>query len=298
MLSGNNVSGHSIAVVVPNITNNIYSTLITSAEKSASEKNINLQICSSDNDFLKQERHIRRLNDSGIFGMLIVPLITDTPAENYRLYASLSATSIPFVFCNRAIDGINAPLITSDNHFGGYMATRHLINMGYRRIAYICHRHVRNCIERCQGYMCALMEAGIRIDRQLIRMPNPNGKELNYYQEAELLLKTTDTDAFFAFSDPGAQRIAAAVTDAGKQLSDDIGLIGYGDDESGRKMIPPLSTVSYRIVDIGFMAVDVLSKLCEKQETVSGFQDYLFKPELIIRGTCSGPRSRHECSRG
>lgn len=288
MMTGSNWSGCSWALVVPNITNDIYRSLLTAVEKSASEKNINLQICSSDNDFIKQERHIRQLNDSGISGMLIVPLITDTPAENYRLYAGLSALTIPFVFCNRAVDGINAPLITSDNHYGGYMATRHLIDRGYRRIAYICHRHVRNCIERCQGYICALMEAGIGIDRQLIRMPKPNEKELNYYQEAEFLLKNTDVDAFFSFSDGGALRIAAAVADAGRRLSEEIGLIGYGDDVGGREMTPPLTTVSYRIVDIGRMAADVLYKLCENQEIVSGFQDYLFKPELIIRDTCAG----------
>ena len=281
----------SWCVIVPNIIEPIYNTLVSSIEKSAQQLNINVILCSSENNFLKQERFVRRLAKSGIAGFIIVPVITSSYSENQRLYSNLQELEIPLLFCNRSVDGINAPVVTSNNFYGGYIATKHFISRGYRKIAYISHRQYSSCIDRCQGYMSALMEAGLPINRSIIRMPRADAEPLNYYEEAKLLIQNTDIDAIFCFSDSGAFQVMNAILDSGLSVSDDIGVIGYNNSDSCTVSFPPLTSVSYETPEIGQKATEVLYNLCNNRKSSSGFEYYLFQPKLFIRESCKGPRN-------
>ena len=239
----------SWCVIVPNIIEPIYNTLVSSIEKSAQQLNINVILCSSENNFLKQERFVRRLAKSGIAGFIIVPVITSSYSENQRLYSNLQELEIPFLFCNRS------------------------------------------CIDRCQGYMSALMEAGLPINRSIIRMPRADAEPLNYYEEAKLLIQNTDIDAIFCFSDSGAFQVMNAILDSGLSVSDDIGVIGYNNSDSCTVSFPPLTSVSYETPEIGQKATEVLYNLCNNRRSSSGFEYYLFQPKLFIRESCKGPRN-------
>lgn len=282
----------SWCVIVPNITESIYNTLVSAIESVAQQKNINVILCSSDNDFQRQERFIRRLSKSGVAGFIIVPVITDDPSENHRLYNNLVVSEIPFIFCNRPVEGISAPTVTSNDFYGGYIATKHLIAQGYHKIAYISTKRYVNAIDRCKGYMSALLENGLEINRRLIRMPWGNGATLNYYDETKRLLETEDVDAVFCFSDTGAVHVGAAITDAGLTISDDIGLICYNDTEVARFYSPSLTSISYKTQEIGKKAAEVLYQRCTNPKGLQEFNFYLFLPEVVERESCKGPVHR------
>lgn len=279
----------SWCVIVPNITESLYNTLVSAIEGVAQQKNINVILCSSNNDFLRQERFIRRLSKSGVAGFIIVPVISNDPIENHRLYSNLIVSEIPFVFCNRSVEGISAPTITSNDFYGGYIATKHLIEHGYRKIAFIStHRYI-TVIDRCKGYMSALMESGLEINRHLIRVPTANELNFSYYNETKKLLQEGMIDAVFSFSDTGAIRAAAAINDSGLTISDDIGVIGYNNTEASSFYSLGLSSVSHKTQEIGIKAAEVLFNRCSNQKSLSGFDYYLFQPEVVVRESCKGP---------
>lgn len=288
-LDGTKLNVENWCVIVPNIMESIYSGLVKGISNVAQAHNINLILCNSENESSKQERIIRRLLVSGIKGFIIVPVITSSPTENYEMYRSLIKSSVPFIFCNRAVEGVFAPVVASSDYYGGYIATKHLIAQGYRNIAFLSRYRYRTSMDRCHGYMVALLEAGIAINRRLIVMPEQNGQKIDSYAETKkLLISSEPMDAIFCFNDSVAARAHAAITNSGKQVSRDIGLIGYDNTDLCDALTPRLSSVSYKNEEIGEKAADLLLDLCREIPPRSQFEYYLFQPQIVERESCCG----------
>jgi DNA-binding LacI/PurR family transcriptional regulator len=135
--------------------------IVRGVENVARSHEINIILCNSDFDFDKEEEYIRRLFHSGVSGLIIVPIVSKDAGETYRLYSQLTEFKMPFVFCNRNVEGVNAPAVAvSNDYYGAYIATKHLLEKGYRHIAYIADKKSRTGVDRCQGYLTALLERG------------------------------------------------------------------------------------------------------------------------------------------
>lgn len=287
-LEGSVSDSDNWCIIVPNIVDPIYSGLVSGISKIAQKRNANIILCNSDNDSSKQEKYIRRLLVSGVAGFIIVPVITDDLAENYRLYNNLIRSNVPFIFCNRSVDGVIAPVVTSNDFYGGYIATKHLIDNGYKKVAFVSKHKYRTSMDRCQGYMSALLENNIEINRRRIIIPASEKQPIDYCQETRKLLEKGEIDAIFCFNDSIAIQIADVVKSVGLKISDDVGIIGYDNIEACKSYNPPLSSVSYKIAEIGEKAADVLCDLCYEKKAPSRFEYYLFQPDVIPRESCMG----------
>lgn len=276
-------------VIVPNVMDRIYYSLVRGVENAAQTDSVNVILCNSDSNIEKQKQYIRRLVASGVSGFIIVPVIAKQSEENNELYRQLTEADIPFVFCNRSVDGITAPVVTSNDFYGAYIAVKHLISKGYRHIAYISKTKYKTSIDRCQGYLSALIEAGIEINRRLIFIEEEDSSSLRGYETMKKLLSGgIQTDAVFCFNDRIAQGVCMAIRDYGLKVSDDIGVIGYDDSEICPLMEPRLSSVSYKSIEIGETAARILRKMINR-EPLSEFEYYLFQPEIVERDSCKGP---------
>jgi DNA-binding LacI/PurR family transcriptional regulator len=162
------INAGSWGVIVRDVREGIYANLVRGVENVAQSYGISIILCNSDSDFNKQEQYIKRLSHSGVSGFIIAPIVSPVAQENYRLFNQLTEMKIPFVFCNRNAEGINAPVVATNDFYGGYIATKHLLEKGYRNIAYISYQKFRTSVDRCQGYMSALMEKGIEVNQKII----------------------------------------------------------------------------------------------------------------------------------
>lgn len=286
-ISGRKNGTMNWCVIVPNISEAVYGKLVSGVESIAHNHNINVILCNSNNDPEKQENFVKRLLISGISGFIIVPVINNLPLNTYNLYNVLENAHIPFVLCNRRIDGINAPVITSNDFYGGYIATNHLISKGYKNIAYIAETHYRTSLDRCQGYLSALLENHIDVNRRLIVIPSANQLEIDCRQEISALLQTEPIDAIFCFNDKIASLVYDVIQSMGKKVGVDIGVIGYDNTEICTDLSPALTSLSYSSNEIGIKAAEVLFNLCNGKEPSSKFEYYLYQPEIIERNSCS-----------
>lgn len=283
------VNVESWGVIVPNVMESIYSSIIRGIEQYTAQLNINVIMCNSDGDTDKQKRYIKRLTISKVSGLIIVPTICKNAFDGYQLFKQLIDAKIPFVFCNRGVDGVEVPVITSNDFYGGYIATRHLIDKGYKRIAFLSQIRYKTSSERCQGYITALMEAGIPIERKLIvleekrRVNQPGFYSMEQFFEAE-----KDVDAVFCFNDSLARGVWASVEKHGKRIPEDIGVIGYDNSPLCEMLNPKLTSVSYQSTQIGTKAAEILKKMIAGQYC-SDFGLYLFQPEIVERESSLGP---------
>jgi len=287
-VSTSGINVNNWGVIVPDVRKSIYSGIIHGIEEYTAQMDINVIICSSDGDSDKQKRHFKRLMSSNVSGMIIVPTICKNAIDGYQLFKQLIDAKIPFVFCNRGVEGVEAPMVTSNDFYGGYIATRHLIHNGYRKIAYISPIRYKTSLERCQGYITALMEANIPINRNLIVLEEKRGRNSPGFDSMEKFFETDpDVDAVFCFNDSLAVGVWDSIAKHGKSISNDIGVISYDDSPLCETKTPKLTSVSYQSEQIGMKAAKVLQKMIAGQYR-SDFGLYLFQPKIVERESCTG----------
>lgn len=277
-------------VIIPNIMGDTYPALIRGIESVASANGANTILCCTDNDPNKQDGYIRRLLASGVSGFIIVPVVSGTVSTSYQLYKTLQESNIPFVFCNRSVEGIKAPIVKSNDFYGGYIAAKHLIDRGYRSIAFLAEMGYRSSIDRCQGYISALLERGLEINRRLIVLPLDGEKTGIFDKMCDLITSEKPPDAVFCFNDTVALEVCRAIRFCGRRVSADIGVIGYDNTSAGMAAKPPISSVSYKSMEIGVNAANILRRLIHGKHPSSNFDYYLFQPNVVDRESCLGPQ--------
>jgi DNA-binding LacI/PurR family transcriptional regulator len=275
-------------VIVRDVREAFYAEIVRGVENFAQSRGINVIICNSDSDFEKQGQYIKRLKHSDISGLIIVPITSSNPQEYSQLYSQLNELKVPFVFCNRNAEWINAPVVTSNDFYGGYIVTKHLLEKGYRHIAYIAQKKIRTSVDRCQGYISALLEDGIEVNPKIIIIEDQSQTPpFGYEAMQKLLASGQKVDSVFCFNDKVAQGVYQAIAEVGLTVSDDIGVIGYDNTDLWEKITPAVTSVAYKNLEIGTKAAEVLYKQINKED-LSDFQFYLVKPEIVVRDSCLG----------
>jgi DNA-binding LacI/PurR family transcriptional regulator len=275
-------------VIIPDVAVEFYSKVVRGVENVSQKYGINLILCNSDYDFDKQEQYIKRLNHSDVSGIILVPTMSKGIGDRNRLYDQLAELKVPFVFCTQNADGIKAPVVSSNNFYGGYIATRHLLEKGYRNIALVSLYKNRTNFERCHGSSAALLEHGIEVNREIIAFDEKSQSPLLGYEAMQKILASGQiVDAVFCLSDDLIQGVYKAIAEAGLVISDDIGVVSYNNSDICEKLTPPLASVAFKNLEVGTKAAEILYRQISG-ETLPDFEVYLLQPELVVRESCLG----------
>jgi len=170
-----------------------------------------------------------------------------------------------------------------DNEGGGYQATKHLIDLGRKNIAYIGRKERRSPehASRYDGYVKALREANMEPDETL-RVPADNSEKLGYKAVQTLLDAGESFDAIFAVTDLIAIGAMRALTDRGVVVPDDVSVVGFDDMPLAAHVTPALTTVQQNSQMGGEGLVEGIVGLIEDRPVVSR----LMAPKLIVRASC------------
>lgn len=200
----------------------------------------------------------------------------------------LRSRGVPFAIVDPAGDPApDVPSVGSANWSGGLMATRHLIELGHRRIAAITGPEDMMCsLARVDGYRSAMNAANLPIDPEWIRFGDfhPTGGERHAH---ELLARPDRPTAVFAGSDLQALGVIAAATAAGLSVPDDLSVVGYDDIALSRWLSPQLTTVHQPLRRMGEEAARIVLRLAEG-ETVDTLRMDL-ATHLVVRGSTASP---------
>ena len=217
-----------------------------------------------------------------------VVLVFSDIAERFR--EKLLSRGIPFVIVDPAGDpSPDVPSVGSANWSGGLMATRHLIELGHRRIAAITGPEDMMCsLARVDGYRSAMNAAGIPIDPELIRFGDfhPAGGER---RARELLALPDRPTAIFAGSDLQALGTIAAAAAAGLRVPDDLSVVGYDDIALSRWMSPQLTTVHQPLRRMGEEATRLALRLADGAAVDTLRMD--LATHLVVRGSTAALRT-------
>jgi LacI family transcriptional regulator len=269
----------TIGLIVPDITNNFFSELAKSVESYCNLHGYTLILSNSNNDSKKERLSVSLLMDRGIDGLLIAFSQTESMEKQSDFVKLLNKLDIPLVALDSYLEGLTCPGVSVHHSLGGYIATKHLIDLGHKKIACITGpKSFYTAERRLKGYFRALEEHEIPSQDNLV-------KEGNYsYQsgyDATVELLKNDITAIFVSNDLMAYGAYRAIQEQGKTIPDDISIVGFDDLIFSEILTVPLTTIRQQISELGNKAWDLLYQgLSDGTPT----KEYLqLEPKLIIR---------------
>lgn len=272
----------SWGLLIPDILHYIYPGIVRGVGDIASEHDVNLMICNTDNRYDKQSRHINQLLNSQVQGIIVIPAINGTVDLNP--FYQLQQSGIPFVFCHRMIEGIQAPRVISNNFFAGYLATKHLISRGYQKIGFLSRPVYSASSDRYQGYICALSEAGLPLNKGRVvfeRGFDTDGE--GYYSALNILQSKERPDGLFCFNDGIAKGAYDAASEMGLTIGEELGIVGCDNTNICDTLPIKLTSVQLQTYQMGAQAARLLL-----EGAVQDNETHVLQPELIVRESSKG----------
>lgn len=203
---------------------------------------------------------------------------------------SVADAGLPLVLVDNYVDGLAVPCVLGDNMSGGYLATRHLIELGHTRIALLEGPYkYKTLMERRAGYVRALDEANLATEAGLMVKPLHIDSRKGYHETCGLLALPARQrpTAIFAISDKAALGALAAVRDAGLRAPDDIALVGFDDLPDSEQVTPSLTTVRLPAYAMGKTAVASLVTVIEGADMPPS--KIVLYTELVVRQSSGAP---------
>ena len=273
-----------IGVVVPNMVTHYYSAVLDGIEQEAEKNGYSIISANSHEDSEAEVRAIDNFINLHVEG-IIACLAQDT--TDYKHFEEIASMGIPLVFFGRTCLSDRFSSVTANGDEAAYEATKHLIETGSRRIAFVGGpNHLDMVRRRKHGYLEALREARLPIDRTLVAC----GKiDFNVASAAvHDLLKSPDRpDAILAFNDIITFAAFNTIGQMGLNIPDDVALIGFTDDKHAEYVTPRLSTIADQSTLMGQTACQLLLRGISGDEKI---YKKIVPQKLIIRDTSAKKR--------
>ncbi|MDB1090055.1 LacI family DNA-binding transcriptional regulator [Streptomyces sp. ACA25] len=203
--------------------------------------------------------------------------------------AQLAARSLPFV----VVDPEGEPAagvvsVGATNWNGGLAATRHLLELGHRRIGMVSGPADMLCSQaRIDGYRAALETTGLVVAPELIRRGTFLVDSGHDHGHALLSLDDPPT-AIFAGSDLQAFGVFEAARQRGLRVPEDLSVVGFDDLPLSRSAWPPLTTVRQPLVEMAALATRTVLALGRGE--MPGTSRVELATELVVRDSTAAPR--------
>ena len=192
---------------------------------------------------------------------------------------------IPYILVDYDLPDKKVSAVMIDNVNGGILATKHLINLGYKKIAFIGGDIKHPSINgRFEGYKTALKNEAIDYRDELVVIDEPDTRVKDGYRACEKLLKREKPDAIFCANDAMAIGCMKFLKSLNYKIPDDVAVVGFDDIEACIHVEPRLTTVKVYKEELGVMAVKRLVELIKKPDM--GVNRVYVPVKLVVRDSC------------
>ena len=267
---------NTLGLVLPDSANPFFAEISRSIEDEAFKKGYSVFLCNTELDTQRELFYVDVLSKKQVDGIVFVAAGDQADSLEF-----LVGRNMPVVMIDREVPSVEVDAVLTDNQLGGYLATRHLLELGHQRIACISGpSSITPSAERMIGYRKALEEAGLPYDEKLILRGDyhaQSGMEITH----SILKMNPRPTAIFALNDLMALGALRAAAEDGCTVPEDLAVVGYDDLEIARFTNPPLTTIAQPKKEIGVKAIELLvDRISRKDRSPTRL---VLPPELIVR---------------
>lgn len=286
-----------IGVVIPSVANPFWGAFVQAVEEAARARGYQVLLGNGGRDPNREQRYAESLWSHGVRGIIF----GSSPLSLDYIHRQVERGLHVVVFDRRitkgdvVIDGVSV-----DNVAGGYIATRHLLDLGHRQIGFISGPlKTSSRLERLEGYRSALLDMGVKFDPNLVwegvdtsHSGDVEGAEIGRLGARSLLSENNSLTGIVAINDMYALGAYAGVHDLNLSIPEDVSIVGFDDISLAAIANPPLTTVSQPLSGMIDTAVELLVNRMEGKETRSA-QMITIPTELVPRQSAGPPRINH-----
>lgn len=286
-----------VGLIVASVSNPFWGTFAHRVERAAMQYGYQVLLCNSERDPERERRYVETLRASGIRG-----LIYGSSSLSFDHLQDLISTEggmkvVAFDREKQIDDAVTLDSVGVDNRLGGLLATRHLLTLGHRRIAFVSGAiQTVSRRDRLAGYRWALTEAGIPLDPSLVweGMSHDTGFgdveafELGRRSVHELFQGDHPPTALFAINDVFALGAFAGARDLRLRVPEDIAIVGFDDIPFAEISQPGLTTVRQPLQELMDLALGILVRRLDADEALPP-EHVRRAPQLIVRESTAPP---------
>jgi LacI family transcriptional regulator len=271
----------TIGLVIPDNSNPFFAEIARSIEDAGFSLGYSVILCNADNDVEKESVYITTLYAKQVDGIIFI-----SSGGSHETLEKLHNSPVPIVIVDRDVSPTLVNSVVTDNLQGGYLATKHLIDLGHTEIACITGpTQIHPSYQRVEGYFKALDEAGLRVDPTFVVAGDfqIQGGEAAMNQLLGLEKKPT---AVFACNDLMAIGVIQSLRKHEMKVPDDLSIVGFDDTPLMQAISPALTTIAQPISEIARIAMEMLVSRFDRDfdaKKTDSNDHITLEPILIIR---------------
>ena len=268
------ISRDTIGLVIDDVSNPFFATVTRAIEDVVRTRGLQVIIASSDRDPERERTVIDSLVAQRVAGLIVVPI-----GRDHRYLAREMRLGTAVVFLDRPQGHLRADTVTVEDHDGSRVAVRHLMAHGHERIAVLTHGlDVYTMAERYRGYESALAEAGLRLDRRLVRHDVDDVDDA-FAAAASLLRVDPPPTAFFGTNNRMTVGAVKAIAAARRRVA----LVGFDDFELAESLSTPITVVRPDVRELGRLGAELLLRRMDGWDEPP--RKIVLPTELVERGS-------------
>jgi LacI family transcriptional regulator len=272
----------TIAVLIADVTNPFFAEFVRGVEDAAHQRDerYNLLLCNTEENTSLERRAVDLVLERRIDGIVIAPT-----GGNEAMIRELVEEGLPIVFGDRVLKGVVADSVVSNNYEAAAELTRHLINLGHRRIGLFEANLAASAIhDRIAGFGTEMAKAGLPIDPSLI-VNSPSNIPAAVLAGRKLLDLDRRPDAVFCTNNFMTLGMIQAMLEGGLQCPEDMAVVGFDDFPWAAAFRPRLTVISQPAYEIGREAAMLLFDRISGRRSGPTVQMVL-NATLIVRDSC------------
>jgi LacI family transcriptional regulator len=274
-----------IGIVINSFVSPYSAEILNQFEKLALQNSLVPMIASNSEQLEQQERIIRLYMEHKVDGFIICPAPNTSVSWLYKLWRN----GFPLVQIMREVPFSQLPAVLADNHNGVLQATRHLIKLGHKKIAFVGgDEAISDYHDRIAGFMDAMSEAGLQVPAGYIH-PVPQGRAAGRQVLKTLLDYDSTVSAIVCFSDLMAYGILSMSREMGIEVGKDLAVVGFDDLADSSLTHPALTTVRVQPEDFAINALEMLQSHIQDKQAKA--ERRVLPAKLIIRESCGAPQT-------
>ncbi|QCR21154.1 LacI family DNA-binding transcriptional regulator [Pontibacter sp. SGAir0037] len=268
-----------IGLMVEDISNVFFSNVARLIEENAHKKGYKIIYCSTENNPEKARELINMFRDWNIDGYIITP-----PAGIEDEIQSLISDNYPVILFDRYYTNLKTNYVVIDNYESTYRAITHLIEQGYKDIAFITLDSRQSQMEeRLRGYKKAL--ADHKLKPYVKRLAFDESKEKNVQQIASYLKKQSEVDAIFTATNYIGTWGIEAIQNLDTKGKGRYGLASFDDHDIFKLYNPPITAVAQPVEEISQAVIKMVLDQLEDSSKAKAVETITLPAKLIVRGS-------------
>jgi family./Bacterial regulatory proteins, lacI family. len=273
----------TLGLILPDISNPFFAELARVIEDECSRYGYSVLYGNTHGSVKRDFEYLNIFLDRSVDAVIMSLSNSFGPDDSKRFLDIVKSANVPVIMVDRTPDAPGIVSVVLDHRLGGYLAAKHLLSLGHKRIGCISGpENVPGAVQRLEGFKNALEEAKIPFDSGLVYTGDFSAESGS---RALPCLLDQNVTAVFACNDMMALGVYRACRLYGIRIPDDISVVGFDDIYLSDFLDPPLTTVAQPIEDMGRECVR--QAMAAIKSGTAGSGAFVFRPVLKVRGSCT-----------